>query len=282
MKAAFIHDQVEYRLEVATTKAEIETTLATPEAAKNGPFPHGECSFNFRPVSNEEIRQGDCLACTLVVKNHDSAPKAISDLRLDLACAEIKSVRERKEDAFAVVASAESLQPLELGPQEQRSVLWTCRLDRNCPISDKARTLYLLYGRASGLLGRQPLTVQTHAHAEAVLRILETSFQFVLKGQKFSKGWVEAKLKPPSARRFSMLNELVLGFRSEGGELLLRFNFNVKKFETGAGVANVGRKKTTVERRLAESSYVGPGGYLNQERIEAEIKQALDVVAINV
>ena len=43
----------------STTKAGIETTLATPEAARNGPIQYRECSFNFCPNSiDDEVRDG--------------------------------------------------------------------------------------------------------------------------------------------------------------------------------------------------------------------------------
>jgi hypothetical protein len=120
-------------------------------------------------------------------------------------------------------------------------VQWTFALDKNCSITDKSQTLFFRYGTTSGAIGQLPITVKAHPHIEAILGIIETSFQFVLKGQKSSKGWVEAKLKPPTSSRFSMVNELKLGFRFEERALTLKFLFNVKKFETADSAVKIGK-----------------------------------------
>lgn len=244
MKGVFVHQQIEYRLE----------------------------------MPKDQVEQGDSLPCTLVLKNHGSAAQKVSDVRLEVACGDPKDLKNKTDD-FELVSAATLSFPGEVAPQGQHTAQWTFDLDKNCSISDKSQTLFFRCGAESGTIGQLPITIKPHPHTEGVLQLLETSFQFVLKGLKSSKGWVEAKLKPPSSPRFSMVNELKLGFRFDGSALLLKFKFNVKKFETEDSAVKIGKGQTDVDKRLEESDYLRSGGYLNHEGIEAAIEDALKVVA---
>lgn len=246
MRAVFFHQNLEYKLEVP----------------KDG------------------FEQGDTLNCTLSLTNRNSSTLSINELRLDLAIADTKDVREKKEENYEIVARAEIKCPFELAAQATQSFPWTYPLDANCCISDKSQSLYVLYGGSAAALGLMPLNVQAHAHIQSILKTMETSFQFVLKGQKSNKGWVEAKLKPPSARRFMLVNELLLSLRfEEERKLALRFVFNVKKFDTGSAKIGVKKGKIEVEKTLEERQYLMPGGFIKQEAVEACIEEAISSVA---
>lgn len=244
MKGVFVHQQVEYRLE----------------------------------MPKDSVEQGDSLPCTFIVKNHAGVTQKLHDVRLEIACGDPKKLKD-KTDAFELVSAATLNFPSEVGAQGQQCAQWTFDLDKNCSISDKSQTLFFRYGNEHEMMGQLPITVKAHPHIEGILRILETSFQFVLKGQKSSKGWVEAKMKAPTSPRFSMVNELKLGFRFDGAALLLQFKFNVKKFETADSAVKIGKGQTDVEKRLEEKEYLVSGGFLNHEKIEAAIEDALKAVA---
>ncbi|MBN8548509.1 MAG: hypothetical protein J0M12_04260 [Deltaproteobacteria bacterium] len=229
-------------------------------------------------MPKEPIVQGDALPTTLAIKNHSSSPQKLDSAILQICCAATKDLKA-KTDSFETVSTATLDLPAELAAQGQAVSQWEFVLDKNCCISDKSQTLYFRYGSSAGMAAQLPLTVLPHPHIEGIVRILESFFQFVPKGQKTSKGWVEVKLKPAASPRFSMVNELKLGFRFEGEELVLRFNFNVKKFETEDSAVKIGKGKTEFETRLHPARYLLAGQHLNQEVIEAELEKALKEVA---
>ena len=249
MKGVFIHQQLEYRIE----------------------------------MPKDAYQQGEQLPCTFSIKNHASTPQTISDVRVQLALKSVQPGKSKKGPAllteYPVLAAAEVTLPWQLSPQQQQSVSWTFTLDRNCPISEKSQTLCLVHGSAPEPLRELPIVVSPHPHIATIIKIFETTFQFVLKSQKSSKGWVEAKFKPSSARRLFMVNELVLGLQFDGDTLVLRYVFSVKKLDSTSGKVGVRKGKTEVEQRLGPDAYLVLGGFINQEAIEASIEQALQPVS---
>lgn len=231
-------------------------------------------------VHKDAIRQGDILPCTLSVKNRNPSPREIPGLRLELAAGVAKKVKEKSKEAFETVAVGSNPGPSMLAQNEERKLEHTFPLDINCPITDKTGALYILYGLAdSETLGELMLTVEPHTYIEQILGILQSSFQFILKGVKASHGTVQAKLTPPSAKRFSMVDDLYLSFRFDGEILELRFLFKVKKF-AGTGV-KVSFKKGEEEviERLEPSAYLLTSTHVNHQYIEDRVEEAVKRVA---
>jgi len=228
-------------------------------------------------VKVETAVQGDQLPCVLTVKNLGAASQSLAGLVLELCVGDVKKLKENP-DEYEVVATASLGVAESLAPQASTSGSHTFQLDRNCVVSEKSKSLFCRYGVSGAQTGELPLTVLPHPHIQKVVEILESNFQFVAKGTKSSKGWVDVKFKPSSSRRYSFVNELVLGARFEGSELVLNFKFNVKKFESSQANVAVSRAKTEVERRLEERSYL-VGGFIDHEKVEAAIADALEVVA---
>jgi len=243
MRGLFLQDQLEFKLEVA----------------------------------GDGWRQGDELSCALSVKNRGDAPAALGGLQLRTAYGNLKKIRQKTGGAFAPVSSADLNPPSAIGPRQELAFSWTFTIDKNCSITDKTQSLHLLYGNTDDLdkLGQLPVNVQPHPHIQVLLQILETAFSFVLKGQRAAKSEFEAKLKPPAAKKYTMLDQLVLSARFEGEALCLTYAFHVKKLS--ATPSSFGFKKgvSEVEQRLDSSGYLFPGGYVNHDPLEKAIAEAL-------
>lgn len=245
-----------------------------------GVFFHQQLEFRLE-VEGDELRQGDVVPCTLSVKNHGSAPQPPGRLTLALANGNMKKVKQKAEDAFEVIATAECPELGEIAPGKQESFSHTFQLAKDSVITDGTLSPYLLFGSAdvAGATGQLLLTVHPHKHIQEIVGLLETHYQFVPKGLKSSKGWVSYKMKPPSAKRFSLVNELSLGFRFEQDNLGMRYNFNVKKFEATSTALGVRKAKTDVAQNLEPSDYLFAGQYVNHEKVLALMSEALGAVA---
>jgi len=228
-------------------------------------------------VAVDRVTQGASLPCTLTVKNLAATPQTLAGVGLSLCVGDVKKLKESPTD-FEVVATAQVDLGGALAPQASTSAQYTFTLDRNCVVTEKSYTLFCRYGFVEGPSGDLPVTVVVHPHLEKIGELLESTFQFTPKGVRSSKGWTELKYKPSSSRRYSFVNELVLGARFEAGELVLQFRFNVKKFEGLQANVQVSRGKTVVERRLAESAYI-KDGFLDHATVEGAMNDALEVVS---
>lgn len=245
MRGVFIHQQLEYRVEMP----------------KDGAV------------------QGDTLPTTFSVKSHSAAPQTLDKLILELTFGDLKKLKAG-EGKYDTISAATVDAPWTIAPGEQKSVTWSFALDRNSPISSKSDSPFFRFGAEPGICTQVPVSVLSHPHVRAIYEILETSFQFILQGEKWSKGWVEAKFKPSSSKRFSMVNGLTLGSRFVEQGLELKFKFAVKKFEgADANAVKIGKGATDVIKRLEESEYLLSGGFINHTAIEKTLAEALEVVA---
>jgi hypothetical protein len=128
-------------------------------------------------------------------------------------------------------------------------------------------------------LGPLPFAVKPHRYIQKAITIFESPFQFVPKSQKSVNGWVEVKMKPPTARRLVLVDELLMSFRFDKDVLELKYTFKVKSFDTSASTVNVKKEKTVVEQRLEPKQYLLTEEHLNHEVLESKIQEALDVVS---
>ena len=238
--------------------------------------------FNLR-VNGESWHQGDQIEGTLTIKNHGLAAVSLTSLKMQLAHGDLKKVRLKTSGGFREIASAQLDLPQCLESSQEITIPWNFQTDRNCPITDTFGSLFLLYGLASINPEEEKL-----AHLQLpflpfklVLEFVElfgTAFRFVLKGQKWSKGQVEFKLAAPAARGFATLDLLLLKCSFQNTNLMVKYEFQVKKIEATAASFEVKKIKKDLEQLLSATEYQLPSGRLNHERLEIAIREALSSV----
>ena len=228
-------------------------------------------------VKGDEWRQGDSISCALSVKNRGTSTESLAGLFMNLACGDIKGVREKSAEAFSVISAAEMAAPAALEAGQDYAAPWQFDLDRNCTITDKGQSLYLLCGKGSPaeIAGQLAVNVLPHPHLEAVTSLLESSFSFVLKSQKSKKDWVETKLKAPGGKDFPTLEHLLLSMRFEGEVLQLKYCFQVKALQASATTLEVKKAKRELLQELPMNSYL-LGGHVDNDKIEEKLSEALE------
>ena len=231
-------------------------------------------------VSGTEWSQGEPVPCILSIINHGAVTQSVNDLYLRLVLGDNKSLKNQVVGAFQPVAAAELAAAVAVDPQKQQSFPWTFQLEKDCVITDKSQGFYLLYGAGTAWesLGRLPLPILPHRHIQAVLRILETTFKFVVKGCKSAKGWVEVKLKPPAGKKFAALEQLLLYARCDGDDLFLKYVFRVQEFSASSSALVMQKGKKEVEQRHNSGQYLFPGGQINREPLQQALEEALKQV----
>jgi sporulation-control protein spo0M len=243
-------------------------------------FVHQEVQYQLE-VTGEEYIPEDTLTGSLKVKNHGTAPLSLDSLFVTLALGNIKKAKAKASDAFEPVASPELGASCELLPGREASFAFSVQLEKNCPVTEKNQSLFFVFGsqHASDARSELRVTVLRHPHVRTIHEILESSFQCVFKSEKSSDGWLCAKFNPSSSRRLSLVNEFTLKSHFEGETLELEYVFNVKQFDTSATTMNVRKGQNTVSQTLAPSDYLMAGGFLNHDSVTAKISEALSAVS---
>lgn len=248
-----------------------------------GTFFQKPLEFNLR-IEGETWNQADAISGELIAKNHGAEPVALETLGVGLAHGELKKVRLKSPEAFDVLASQKFEGGQMLEPGKEARLSWKFETDRNCPISDSTKSLFIVYGQgdATEKLGQLQLTIRPYWIIQEFLSTVTTQFRFVVKTLKWSKGRVEAKLAPPDSKAFAMLEHLTLSFRFEEETLDVKYVFQVKKLEATAANVDVKKDKREVEQSFAKHEYLTPSGRIGFERLEAAIREALQVVEAKV
>lgn len=234
--------------------------------------------FEFKlAVEGESWRQGDAISGSLSVKNHGAEEVSIQDLQISLVHGNLNEVRLKRPEAFEIISTVSLGIPQKLRLSQEKAFPWNFQTDRNCPITDKSGSLFLLYGISSAAekQGQIQLPVIPANLIEEFIKTLQTQFRFVVKTQKFNRGNVEVKLAPPTAREFVAVEQLVLLLRFEGEKLETRYTFQVKKIEALSGTMNLKKDKKDFQQSFEPSDYRLPSGRYNHERIEGAVREIL-------
>jgi hypothetical protein len=222
-------------------------------------------------IEGETWKQGDSIQGTISVKNHGSGDLDFSQLQVHLAQGVIRKVHSKAPDAFKIIASS---------PLTAEETPWSFQTDRNCPITDTTGSLYLLYGHGADTtqLGQLQLNFTPYWIIEEFLNVLKTDFRFVVKTQKFSKGKIETKLAPPTAKSFATLEYLFVNFHFEGDTLEVGYVFQTKKLEATAASIDTSKLKKETSQVFESHEYLTPSGRINHLTFETAISEAMKEV----
>lgn len=232
--------------------------------------------FNLR-VDGESWAQGDPINGSLVIKNHGGEPVSLDAIRVMLAYADLKHVRQKSPDAFEVLQTA-STPSSQLAAGNELTVPWKFETTRNSPITDTSSSLFLVYGAGSALekMGQLQLTVTPYPVIFDFINIFQTSFRFALKSQKFNKNAVEIKLLPPDGgKAFTHVEHLILRFSFQGEELEVDYGFKVKKLEATASNFAVSKQTRSSSQVYRPDQYRTSSGRFNHDEMEGRVREVL-------
>lgn len=232
-------------------------------------------------VPLEAAVQGETVPCKLSVKNQGAEPTPLSQLSLLLGLGVLKKVKAKAADAFEVLDRSALDRSQTVAPGSEVVSTWEFRLDRNAPLSDKNQTPFLLYGNGEtpDQLGQIPLTVTMHPHYRAIFDTCETVFSLINKGESWKDGYTLVKYKAPDLRKFSLVEEILIGVRFVDDSLELVYTFKVKKIDATALSLNFKKGKAEVTQTWSPQEYLFGGGFIRQEFVEKMLDEAFSVVA---
>jgi hypothetical protein len=227
-------------------------------------------------IEGESWRQGDPVSGSLLVKNHGTEALDASEIRVVLAHGAITKVRKKDAAAFKLI-SEQSMSSEKIAPAGQASFQWKFETDRNCTVTEKGSSLFILYGKGESLdsLGQIQLMFHPYFIIQEYLNSIQTQYRFVLKSLKSNKGWLECKFAPPSARNLASVEQLLLSFHFDGDTLMAHYSFDVKKLEALAATTSISKQKREFEQTYNPMQYLRNGRF-NFDSIEESIQDVMN------
>lgn len=229
-------------------------------------------------TKGEAWPQGSFVEGQLKVKNHGSEDISLNNSGVALAYADIKKVHSRAEGALKAEVS-QGFEQSVLKGGETLEINFKLKLPDNCPVTDKKASYYLAYGREFSENQLQ-MKIEPLALFGKVVGLLDTFHRFKLKEFKAIKSGVEYKLIPPTSREMANVESLALSFALKEDQLLMNYDFQVKKLDT-AGVTNkIVKGSIKSNRTLAPKEYSLGRDMINQDQLLKSIQSVLDEVKL--
>jgi hypothetical protein len=230
-------------------------------------------------TKGETWHQGSFIEGKLNVKNHGAEKISILNSGVGLAYADIKKVHSRSEGIFKPEIS-KSFEKVELLSTETLELNFKLKLPDNCPVTDKKASYYLIYGRDFSESHLQ-MRVDPLPLFGKVIGLLDTFHRFKLKEYKATKQGVEYKLLPPTSREFANVDSLAVIFTLKDEQLLINYDFLVKKLDTTSATNKIVKASTKASRSLAPKEYSLGKDMINQDQLLKSIQSVLDEIKLN-
>ena len=146
-------------------------------------------------------------------------------------------------------------------------------------MTDKKSSYFLSFGKNFNESHLQ-LKVEPKALYTKIVGLMDTFQRFKLKEYKAVKKGVEFKLIPPTSREMANIESLLLTFSMEEQNLVMGFEFQVKKLDTSSVTTKVNKETAKIERKLTPKEYSLGGDLIHQDSLLKVVEGVLSEVKL--
>jgi len=188
-------------------------------------------------ILGESWIPGQIIKGTLEIKNLGPGPIAIQNHGVGLGHGEFKKVQTSNKSALVPDKKTTFEANKMLGPGASESLEWSFNLPETAPITDKAGSLFIMFGNLEDKQkgGHLQLTVSPRPLIKEFCQLIENFQRFKVKEWRQKKDRIQIKLVPPNSREFAGVESLILLTKEVEGSLHLDYEFGLKKIGYGQG-----------------------------------------------
>jgi len=225
-------------------------------------------------ISGESWKQGENISGTLSVKNHSTEVSNHDDYGVFLCVGDNKKIKKKDEKSFTI------LNETLFG--ESKELTFSYDLDTNCPITEKSGGIYIVCGRRDELLLGQHLALQVSPSKviSSFIEVIENFLRFKVKSIKTKKGSLEATIAVPTTKDYSKIMQFKLGFSSNEGKLILKYQFKIKSISFEGGFTSTKDSKQEFTQEFSPKDYLSYGDSLNQDFVIGKLNEIIDQVKL--
>lgn len=227
-------------------------------------------------TAGESWQQGDTLKGVLKVKNHGTETADLSECGVVLAHADIKKVHARAEGALKAESTA-TFKEASLPAGSEAELQFSFAIGPNSAITDKKASYYLGFGKNFSESQLQVKIEPKNLYIK-VVGLLDTFHRFKVKEVKAAKKGVEFKLLPPTSRDMANIDSLLLTFSMQEENLVLKFDFQVKKLDTSSITTKINKESVSLERSLIPKEYSLGRDMINQDQLLKTVESVISEV----
>lgn len=228
-------------------------------------------------TQGESWSQGNAIKGMLSVTNHGTSEQSLENSGVALAYADIKKVHARDEGALKFEASQAFTTSVAAGSTIELS--FEFKLSENSPITDKKSSYFISYGKTMKESHLQ-IMVKPQAMFLKISELLDNFYRFKTKEVRTTKSGIEFKIDAPSSREFANVEKLLLLTRFDGEDLVMDFEFEVKKLDHSSITTKLGKEKVKNSQRLNPKQFSFGKGMINQDGILKTFQTVLDQVKL--
>lgn len=242
-----------------------------------GTFFSKPLEWNIQTIG-ETWQQGEMLKGILWVKNHGNQNESLIETGVVLAHADIKKIHSRTEGALKTESKA-TFKEIELLPGEEAKIEFSFLIGPNGAVTDKKASYYLGFGKKYSESQLQVKVIPKELYTK-IVSLLDTFHRFKLKEYKATKKGVEFKLLPPTSREMANIESVFLIFSMVNDDLMIQYNFQVKKLDTSSITTKINKESITLEQMLSPKEYSLGRDMINQDQLLRSLESVISEVKL--
>ncbi len=231
-------------------------------------------------IEGEAWTPGQTLRGKLQVTNQGTSAVNLAQVGITLAYGNYKKVKASDPKAFTAVTTKTFDSAAELAPGSTSELTWSIVLEDTAPITDKAGSLFLVFGNLSDKTkgGHLLLTVGPRLIIQEYLKIFENFFRFKAKELRQKDDAIQIKMAAPSSKEFSSTEGLLLFIKNQAGNLDLKYEFTIKKLGYKQGGVELEKNELVFNYNLAHKDFMLGKDMIDQDKMLTHFNEVLNQV----
>ncbi|HAZ13688.1 MAG: hypothetical protein A2X86_16410 [Bdellovibrionales bacterium GWA2_49_15] len=231
-------------------------------------------------IEGESWTPGQTLRGKLNVHNQGTGSVGLGQVGITLAHASYKKVKASDPKAFNAYHTQTFEAGQELAPGQTSELAWSIPLEETAPITDKAGSLFLVFGNLSEKTkgGHLLITVGPGFIIQEYLKIFENFFRFKAKELRQFKDMVQIKMTAPSSKEFSSTEGLLLFIKTQASKLELKYEFTIKKLGYTKGSVELEKNELVFPYSLSYKDFMLGKDMIDQDKMLVHFNEVLNQV----
>ena len=230
-------------------------------------------------IEGDQWAQGELIKGVFSIKNQSKYLLDAQTIGLGLAYGQFRKVKKKDPKSFIIHESKE-VELSALKPQESLEIPFEFKLDENAPITEKAGSLYILFGNLNDqtLVSHLQLMIEPQQILNDFCMVIENFLRFKMKEKKNKKNSIEVRFVPPQVKEYASIKEMTLNMSLDSSTLNLEYHFNVEKLSAINGNVGVQKLKMKEMQSLGQKEYCFSPGAISQDKVLEKVNKIITLV----